>query len=200
MVRAAFSGSPWAVPALVGLLAANLLLAVLLARWRGLPFLKTAAAGSATAAILAITLTPSLDAGSGRTRFADFTPDLVGLADMSTINERSLNLLLFVPLGMATVLPNSIRRRLISIFVALLVAPTVEATQYAFASLGRSGFQLGDVIANSEGVVVGLLVGWAARHAGAVVTRRLRARSERLRRDQGHRGTPTRLPDAHARR
>jgi VanZ like family len=113
--------------------------------------------------ILAFTLTP------GRGEFvqpAAFTCDLsrIGPASIATylsINNVSLNVALFVPLGAAiAVLPGS-RRRTALVVLAACMPFAIEAIQSALPDLGRT-CQTGDLFDNLAGLVVGLGAGAAA--------------------------------------
>jgi glycopeptide antibiotics resistance protein len=85
----------------------------------------------------------------------------LGWASLQTYlrpNETSLNVVLFVPLGLALgLLPG--RRTANLLILAGLVSPFfVEAIQLVVQPLGR-GCQTADIIDNLTGVVIGLLIG-----------------------------------------
>jgi hypothetical protein len=128
------------------------------------------------AVILVATLTP-IHRRPGADLAALRTCDLSRLwfaapSDLTRLNDISLNVALFVPLGLAIAwLPASPRK--VAVAVAAVCAPfAIEALQYALPILSR-GCQSGDVIDNLTGLAVGLavgsIVGWLASR---VVARR----------------------------
>lgn len=159
MIRAFLRGTPWAVPA--GVLALVIATAV---AWPVVRRLKvrlvpvwlflTAAGG-----FLAATVTPSPAAGHwnwrGVTSFAVVLPSPNAL---HSLNDTSVNVLLGVPLGLAAVWLSGECRRRWPLLVAVALPFLVEAIQ-ALLPLGRSGFQLPDVIANGIGLVSGGVLG-----------------------------------------
>jgi hypothetical protein len=122
-----------------------------------------------TGLIVAATLTPHIDAFYAEPRAG-------GLCDLSRLglpplgalmrpNDVSLNVLLFVPLGLAVgLLPRgSARTRLM---VGALAFPfVIELTQSLVTPLGR-GCESADVIDNLTGLVIGLVVGLTAGWLG----------------------------------
>jgi VanZ family protein len=84
------------------------------------------------------------------------------LAEITTITDVSLNIAMFVPLGLAIAwLPRS--RRAIPVLVLAVVLPfVIEGLQYALPTLAR-GCQSGDVIDNLTGLAVGLVIGVVIR-------------------------------------
>lgn len=97
---------------------------------------------------------------------------LAAPADLGRINDISLNIALFIPLGLAIAwLPSSPRK--VGIAFAAVVAPfAIEILQALLPALAR-GCQSGDVIDNLTGLAIGLVagsaVGWLATR---LVTRR----------------------------
>jgi VanZ family protein len=87
---------------------------------------------------------------------------LASLEDLSSFNDASLNILLFVPLGAAIgLLPGS--RRKAAIAIAAILAPfAIELFQLLVPQLGR-GCQSADVVDNLTGLVLGLAAGTAGR-------------------------------------
>jgi glycopeptide antibiotics resistance protein len=85
---------------------------------------------------------------------------LASLQDLRSINETSLNIVLFVPLGLVVgFLPASdLKRWLLAAAIALPFA--VEGLQLVAPALGRS-CQARDVIDNLTGVMVGEIAGFA---------------------------------------
>jgi hypothetical protein len=158
-LRALFVDLPLLLPGVV----LSIGLAVLLAPWlsqrlrtsRSVGFLVLASIG----VIVAATITPDLAALAGGPP-SDGVCDLrrIGLPPLAAlrgINQTSLNVLLFVPLGFAIgLLPPS--RRVALVLLLVLASPfVVELTQLTVTSLGR-GCQSADVIDNSLGLIVGL--------------------------------------------
>ncbi len=125
--------------------------------------------------ILAATVTPSREAvlygavGSGTCDLSTF-----GFAPLSTyvnLNDTSLNVALFVPLGLLVgLLPRSPYR--LAVFVTAASLPiAIEGTQLVVTSLGR-GCESGDVFNNLTGLLVGAIAAgvlnvarWAIRHS-----------------------------------
>lgn len=118
----------------------------------------------------------------GLTLMATMTPTTAGLSGAATslgacnmarlspasaamlfsINDASLNVLLFVPLGLALgALPWSPRTAAV-VLSAFLLPLAIELFQLGFPSLGRS-CQSADVIDNTLGLVIGLAAGAGAR-------------------------------------
>lgn len=87
---------------------------------------------------------------------------LAPLEDLWSLNDASLNIMLFVPLGVAVgLLPGSPRK--VAVVIAALLAPfAVELFQLLVPVLGR-GCQSADVIDNLTGLIVGMAGATAAR-------------------------------------
>jgi glycopeptide antibiotics resistance protein len=154
---------PWFVPGVVISVILAIVLSPALGRWLRAPivvaFLLIVGAG----AVVSATLTPL----PGPTEpFASCDFSRVGLAPLSVltrINETSLNVLLFVPLGVAVGLLPHTRRGLGVTALALASPLLIEATQSLVPVLGR-GCQSADVVDNLTGLVIGwtvaVLLGW----------------------------------------
>jgi hypothetical protein len=149
-------------------LAVSVVLAFLLCGWLSRPL----AVGRATAwslivsvgMVLAATITPSRDAiasgavGTGRC-------DLSGLGAFSPLgylgfNDLSLNVLLFIPLGVVVALLPRSRYRLAVVAAAIALPFAVEGIQLLAVSLGR-GCQASDIRNNLTGLLVGAALGLA---------------------------------------
>lgn len=162
MLAPAVTATPWALPGALAVIGLSVLLnrrtALALGSSRAVALLLTTGLG----AVLVVTLTPSPDAGFwGRSRTAAFELVLPTPAQLLAVNEVSLNVLLFVPLALAAaLLPRGRRRAVLGVW---LLPFTVEGMQYALPALGRSGFLLGDVIANLIGAAAGTVLGLVAR-------------------------------------
>ena len=128
--------------------------------------------------IVAITLTPHADAFAGEPiPFESCDLSRVGFIPLVTllrVNEASLNVLLFVPLGLAVSLLPTGRTRSWMLVGALALPFIVELIQLAAISLAR-GCQSADIFDNLTGVVLGLAIGLGARAVG----RRLRLTTDR---------------------
>jgi hypothetical protein len=124
--------------------------------------------------VLSATVTPSREAllfggqGSG-------TCDLgrIGLASWSElghVDEPSLNVLLFVPLGIAVGLCPRSRAKSVVLASAFLLPAAIELVQLVAVPLGRE-CQSSDVVDNVTGLVLGILAGslvgriWSLRPA-----------------------------------
>jgi VanZ family protein len=123
--------------------------------------------------VLAATLTPSAEALASGAR-GEMTCDLTRmgrapLAELLAIDDTSLNVLLFVPLGVVVgLLPRS--RAKVTVVVATLALPlAVEVLQLLATGLDRT-CQSADVIDNLTGLLLGLglgsVLGWLARRWG----------------------------------
>jgi glycopeptide antibiotics resistance protein len=112
-------------------------------------------------AILAATIPP--DAGSDLVSAGSGRCDVDGawLAPLGRYlrpSEDSLNVLLFVPLGIALgLLPRS-RRTTVLIVATFALTLAIEATQ-SFVPAIRRGCEISDVVNNTLGLIVGLVVG-----------------------------------------
>ncbi len=159
---------PGAVPG--ALIAVVLALAV--ARWQnddrrvqsGVAALLLLAAGL----VLSVTLTPSGEALAGAathrlvtcdvSRFTPLTP-----AALSRLTDESLNVYLFIPLGIAVAFLPASRWRLLCGLAAILLPIVIETIQAVIPALGRV-CQSGDVVDNWTGLALGLAMG-ASAHA-----------------------------------
>ncbi len=168
------NGLTWFWPALIIAALAGLLLAGPVGRW-----LRTRPAVAwllvvSVGLIVAATLTP-IHGPSGidltQTRPCDFERRwFAPLAEMTSVTDVSLNVALFIPLGLSIAwLPRS-RRTLAVVVLAAALPFVVEGLQYFVPVLAR-GCQSGDVIDNLTGLGVGLVAGALIR---AVATRLLR--------------------------
>ena len=158
-------GVPWAVPAGLAAVVVAAALARPVARWAGQPPLVAWLVLASVGIIVGLTLTPSPDYPSPPS--CDL--DLLGptFRDLFTINDRSLNVALFIPLGIAVVAIRT-RNRLAWLLLAAAVAPLIELTQM-FATLLRRTCQAIDVFDNELGLIIGIVVAaiawWVWRRA-----------------------------------
>jgi glycopeptide antibiotics resistance protein len=122
---------------------------------------------------LAATLTPQTLAGATT---SSGTCDLarIGLApwdELLAVSDSSLNVLLFVPLGLAIgLLPRSRRRTMVA-GAALLLPVAIEATQVLVPALHRI-CQSADVVDNLLGLAIGLGAGIVVRRVAGAADRR----------------------------
>lgn len=115
--------------------------------------------------IASATLTPSrlaLEYGTTSPIACDFsrvTP--ISPSQFLRFDDPGLNVLLFVPLGIAVgLLPRS-RWKTILLLVSLVLSPFVETTQLLVPALDRA-CQSADVVDNLTGLVIGLVLGATA--------------------------------------
>jgi VanZ family protein len=163
----------WFVPGLILTLLASVLLARPVARRLGegpaTVWLLLFSAG----AILSATVTP-LAAPENPTTAAAFVCDMarIGLAplhSLQTLNDTSLNIILFVPLGIALGLLRDTRTRTALTVVAVASPFAIEAFQLVASALAR-GCQSADVVDNLTGLAIGWLIG--ALVAATILSRR----------------------------
>jgi hypothetical protein len=116
--------------------------------------------------ILAATVTPSREAilfGAKGTGMCDLSRfGFAPLWDFRYLDEISLNVLLFMPLGICLGLLPSSRTKPVLIVLALLLSPAIELFQLVAVGLGRQ-CQSSDVFDNLTGLVPALLIGLSLR-------------------------------------
>lgn len=156
----------WLVPGVVLSLAVASLASARVGRALGVPRASAMLLVASVGWIVAATLTPissidrRLSANCDFSRLGPPSP-----SDLTSVNDTSLNVLLFVPLGIALVLV--VRRPWSLLLVAAAVAAPVliEALQLWLPAL-RRGCQSADVVDNLLGLAVGLCMGAAITLAG----------------------------------
>lgn len=122
--------------------------------------------------ILSATLTPLRDVlesgavGAGGCDLSRLGPPPVGL--LLEVNDVTLNVLLFIPLGIAIGLVPTLRSRVILLGVGVIAPFAIETIQSFAPILGR-GCESADVVDNLSGLVIGALGGalarrWLVRH------------------------------------
>jgi VanZ like family len=127
--------------------------------------------------ILAATITPSREAilfgaqGSGTCDLGRIGPG--SWWELTHLDDASLNILLFVPLGIALgLLPRS-HTKLVIVMGGFMLPVAIELFQLVVVRLGRE-CQSSDIVDNLCGLLLGLLVGsvagwiWSLRPAGSV--------------------------------
>lgn len=122
--------------------------------------------------IASATLTPGSDAPF-RSAFACVIerPDVLGVSELFQPSERSLNVLLFIPLGLATALLPRWRYAAVALAAGLAAPVVIELAQRVLPALGR-GCQSADVVDNLTGLVIGCFLGLVVRLALRVPRRR----------------------------
>ncbi len=113
-------------------------------------------------AIIAATLTPGLEAFPPMHGKASCDVSRIGpapLADYTALGTTSLNVILFVPLGVLIALLPRSRAMAFAVVGAALLPLTIESIQLAATPLDRA-CQSGDVVDNMLGLALGLAAGW----------------------------------------
>lgn len=115
--------------------------------------------------VIAATLTPSLEAvtdgaiGTGTCDLSRLTPP--PLDQILSFDEVSLNVILFVPLGLAVGFVPPRAHQLLLIAAAVALPLVIEVIQLFVTKLDRA-CQSGDVVDNLVGLGIGVIVGLAA--------------------------------------
>ena len=157
---------PLVVPGMVLWAAVAFMASPFLSRFFGVSRLHAALLLMALGLVLMATLPPTGAALVGSASYREACDldrmTLAPLSQLLRLNETSLNVLLFVPLGITLgSLPWS-RRSLVTVAAAFLLPLAIESSQLLVPVLGR-GCQSADVIDNTMGLVIGLTVGASAR-------------------------------------
>ena len=138
------------------------LLAGPVARWLGTRKVAAWFLLTSLGAVFAATLTPLAVTLAGMPpirQSCDFTRiTLASPALLLSVNDVSLNVLLFVPLGIAAGLVAGSRRGAVAVLGALALPIAIETVQLAIPRLGR-GCESADVIDDMSGVLMGLAIG-----------------------------------------
>lgn len=159
------SDVPWFVPGVAISFALGLALSGRAALAYGTRRAVGGALVVAAGIILSATLTPgreALEYGATGVASCDLTRiGLPSLADLVAVNETSLNVLLFVPLGAAIgMLPRSQRKAVVAVG-AFAMPLAIELIQLLVLPFDRV-CQSADVVDNLTGLVLGLVVGTLA--------------------------------------
>lgn len=166
---------PWMLPAgavalVAAVLAGNQIARVLRARRAIATFLVLCLGAIASATLTplgaASALAPSLPAACDFSRL-----ELAPLAQLRGVNDTSLNIALFVPLGIAVALLPRSWRTLAVVVGAISLPVAIELVQLVVRPLGR-GCESADVIDNLTGLAVGLTAGILVRVLGTFVASR----------------------------
>ena len=135
----------------------------------------------ALGAILATTLQPDVgmpDPGTGPGICVLVRAWPASLPELTTISEASLNVFLFVPLGVALGLLARSRVKTCAVIAAFVLPFAIEAVQYVLPALGRY-CDSADVADNVTGLAIGLVVGTIAGGATTRLNRGRRASADR---------------------
>jgi len=127
--------------------------------------------------VLSATLTPlrgALDSGALGTGSCDLSRvGFAPLQELLRLNDASLNVLLFVPLGVSIALLPRSRLTAVVVVGAIALPFAIEATQLLVPWLDRA-CESADVVDNLTGLAIGLAAGIVVRRLVAAVVRRLR--------------------------
>src|SRR3954468_4630246 len=160
---------PWAIPGVVLALAVAAAVARPVGRRLGEPAFTAWLLVASVGMIAAMTMTPSLELPS--VAGCDLRVSIITPETLVTLNDRSLNVLLFFPLGLAIAALRP-RHRGAWLSFAILLPPAIELTQLLVTPLSRA-CQAGDLVDNWLGLLIGLIVGTAAAWAAnRIATRR----------------------------
>jgi hypothetical protein len=124
----------------------------------------------AVGAVFSATLTPGADGGRSPTAMTACDVSRIGPAtvgDYLSFGTTGLNVLLFVPLGVAVSRVGRPDTRRFAFLAAAILPVAIESTQLFAGALGRA-CQVADVLDN----LIGLGIGAAAGAAGAMVRQR----------------------------
>ena len=122
--------------------------------------------------VIAATLTPIGGSGPGARLMHECDLARLGLpspSDFTSVNDTSLNVALFVPLGIALGLAVRRRSTLLLVAAAVVSPVLIESAQFALPQLNR-GCQSADVVDNLLGLALGLGLGWTLFLAGSGLT------------------------------
>ena len=118
--------------------------------------------------ILALTIAPSRQALTvGMTGPVACDLSRIGPASLATyarMDDPFLNILVFVPFGLAVGLLPAGRAKWSILVAAVLLSPAIETTQALVVAMGRS-CESGDIFDNLFGLAIGVAVGLLARAA-----------------------------------
>lgn len=115
--------------------------------------------------VASATLVPTANAleGIASDGLCDFSRmGIASMRELTTVNTSSLNVLLFMPLGVAVALLPWSRAAGVAALAAFLLTFVVETIQLLLPVLGR-GCQTADMVDNLLGLTIGLVIGWSVR-------------------------------------
>lgn len=167
LVRITQEAVPWAIPLVEAGIVAGVVVGLWLHRRLGARAWLIAALIASVALVVALTLTPN--AGGPDDAFTDPRPDkgawgyLLAPQYWFHLDSRSLNVALFIPLGLTLALLTRGRVRWIILALGLAMPWLVEGLQ-SLLPFNRDP-QVIDLVDNSTGFVVGWLLGYAVAAA-----------------------------------
>lgn len=154
---------PWFAPGIALAIVVGFVARRRVAAWLGASDAVAWAVVVAFGLVLSATLTP-LREGAGDLSAGTCDLTRIGFAslhDLRSLNDTSLNVLLFVPLGIVlAILPRSPRKALL-VIVACAMPLAIEMTQLVAIPLDRA-CESADVVDNMTGLVIGLTIGAVA--------------------------------------
>jgi glycopeptide antibiotics resistance protein len=156
---------PWFVPGLLVTIAVSLAVNGHLARALATSRTIATAAIVSLGVIVSATLTPYREAiESGATSSGSCDLSRVGLASLNelmavSVNDTLLNVVLFVPLGLAIGLAPRSRHKAVLVLAAVALPFAIETTQLLVRSLARA-CESADLFDNLTGLTLGLAAGW----------------------------------------
>jgi glycopeptide antibiotics resistance protein len=165
MIPEFLAGIPLFWPVLVATVGVATLLSRQVARSFGISRLHAFVLLGSVGGIVALTLTPAGDVGGHACRIPSSWP--ISFDDFVAPTDRGLNVVLFIPLGIALGLMPRSPAKAEAVFLAALSPLLIELTQ-SIVGLGRT-CEATDVVDNLTGLAVGFLVGGVV---GAVLRRR----------------------------
>lgn len=176
-VVAGIAATPWIVPGLLLVMAVAVLLFRPVAKVLGMPRVMALGLVAALGAILVITITPSAWGNpwsAGGSCDLGIRSPLETAQLLSEFNQRTANVLLFIPLGFCSVFA---RRPLAAaglVMCGFALPVGIELVQYSITSLGRS-CDSADLLDNTMGMAVGVLLGLTCRIVFTLVDKSARA-------------------------
>jgi glycopeptide antibiotics resistance protein len=168
---------PWLLPGFLVFVAIGLVASGRVGRALRIRRTLAAALIVSLGVILAATLTPQWAAlafgarGSGACDLSRM--GLAQLRELIRFDDTSLNILLFIPLGLSIAFMPRSRLKVVVIVAAIALPFAIETTQLLLPILDR-GCQSADVIDNLTGLLLGLVGGAMAGWLAAAVYRRSR--------------------------
>jgi glycopeptide antibiotics resistance protein len=157
MIPEIVSGIPWFWPVTAAMVGLAILFSRHVARSFGTTRLHAFALLVSVAAIVALTLTPAGGFGGHACRIPSSWP--ISLDDFMHPTDRGLNVVLFIPLGIALGLMPRSAAKAEAVILAALSPLLIELTQ-SMVGLGRT-CEAADVIDNLTGLAVGLVIAGA---------------------------------------
>lgn len=151
----------WFLPGIALSLIVGVLLARFVARRLGSSPILAGALVVSAGVILAATVTPISESETplGAARTCDLSETrLISLAELATLDDRSLNVILFVPLGVIIGFLPTTRGRWPIIAAAVLLPFAIESFQLVAPGLNR-GCEGSDVVDNLTGLGLGFIAG-----------------------------------------